>query len=360
MNPSGAAVRGVRRVGQWLRAPLLAVACAWGMSCAVGAPQAASSAPTPTGEAAGGPAAERTVVQWIERMHRAPCAKPYAGTFVVLSAAGPMASSRIWQACDGQQQMEQVEVLSGTPRVIFRRNDEVRTFWPQTRVVRMDRREAAGLFPRVPAVDGASIAQFYAAKPLGQERVAGLVAEVVWFKPLDGLRFGYRLWSEKDTGLVVKLQTLAADGRVLEQSAFSELDLNAPVRADQLSRLMDATAGYKVVAPAVVKTTAKDEGWSLRQPVAGFVPVSCHKRALSATDDAQGVLQCLYSDGLASVSLFMEAFDAQRHPAQPQISSMGATQLLAQKISPDVWLTVVGEVPMHTLRLFAGQLERTR
>lgn len=364
MNPSGDAVSPAMLAYRWLKAPVMAALCGLGVSCAMGAPQQAgapspSSAPASAVEVTAAPA-ERNVVQWIERMHRAPCARPYVGTFVVLSATGAMASSRIWQACDAQQQMEQVEVLSGTPRVIFRRNDEVRTFWPQTRVVRMDRKEASGLFPRVPAVNGASISQFYVSRPLGQERVAGLVAEVVWFKPLDGLRFGYRLWSEKETGLVVKLQTLGPDGRVLEQSAFSELDLNAPVRADQLSRLMDATAGYKVVASAVFKTTAKEEGWTLRQPVAGFVPVSCNKRAVSATDDAQGILQCLYSDGLASVSLFMEPFDAQRHPAQPQVSSMGATQLLAQKITPDVWLTLVGEVPMHTLRLFAGQLERTR
>ena len=340
-----------RNCKTWCRTWLVVALCAAGASLAMAEDAKSSASEVQT---------ERGVVQWIERMHSAPCSRPYAGTFVVLSAAGAMASSRIWQACDGQQQMERVEALSGTPRTIFRRNDEVRTFWPQSRVVRVDRREASGLFPRVPVVTGAAISQFYIARPLGQERVAGMAADVVWFKPQDTLRFGYRFWSEKDTGLVVKLQTLDAEGRVLEQSAFSELDLNAPVRADQLSRLMDATAGYKVVAPSVVKTTAQEEGWALRQPVAGFVPVSCHRRTVSATDEAPAVLQCLYSDGLASVSLFMEPFDARRHPAQPQVSSMGSTQLIAQRVLSDVWLTAVGEVPLQTLRLFAGQLERTR
>ena len=358
MNLFGAAGQYDMSLRQWLHGWAFVALCAFGASGAMAAPVSGALASSPA-EAAPAPV-ERGVVQWMERMHRAPCVRPYAGTFVVLSASGAMASSRIWQACDGQQQMEQVEALTGTPRIIFRRNEEVRTFWPQTRTVRMDRREVSGLFPRVPAVMGTSISQFYVARALGLERVAGLVAEVVWFKPVDSLRFGYRLWSERETGLVVKLQTLGPDGRVLEQSAFSELDMNAPVRADQLSRLMDATAGYKVVAPVVVKTTAKEEGWTLRQPVAGFVPVSCHRRAVSAGDDAQGMLQCLYSDGLASVSLFLESFDPQRHPAQPQVSSMGATQLIAQRVLPDIWLTAVGEVPLQTLRLFAGQLERSR
>lgn len=302
----------------------------------------------------------RDVGQWIERMHRAPCARPYAGTFVVLSASGAMASSRIWQACEGSRLLEQVEALSGTPRTIFRRDDEVRTFWPQTQVVRFDRREASGLFPRIPTVTGASISQFYAARSLGQERVAGLMADVVWFKPVDTLRFGYRLWSERETGLLVKLQTLDAEGRVLEQAAFSELDLATPVRAEQISRRMEATAGYRVVTSNAVRTTAHEEGWVLRQTVAGFVPVSCHRRMVSPAGGSRDVLQCLYSDGLASVSLFLEPFDSQRHPAQPQRSSMGATQLIAQRLSSDAWLTVVGEVPVRTLQLFAGQLERAR
>ncbi len=329
-----------------------------GAACA--APASNGAAPTPAAAQAAAAVPERGVDQWIERMHRAACVRPYTGTLVVLSESGSMASSRIWQACDGQRMIEKVEALSGTPRTIFRRNDEVRTFWPQARVVRMDRREAAPLFPHVPAVAGTSIPKFYAARWLAQERVAGRVADVVSITPADSLRLAYRIWSETETGLLVKLQTLAPDGRVLEQAAFSELDFSNPVGAEQISRLMDRTTGYRVVAAEVERTTARQEGWALRQPIAGFVPVSCHRRARSAADGADGVVQCLYSDGLASVSLFMETLDPQRHPAQPQRASMGATQLLAQRIGQDAWLTVVGEVPLKTLQLFAGQWERLR
>jgi sigma-E factor negative regulatory protein RseB len=302
----------------------------------------------------------RDIGQWIERMHQAPRNRSYVGTFVVLSSSGAMFSSRIWNACDGKQQVERVDGLSGTPRKVFRRNDEVRTFLPQERTVRTERGDARGLFPQMPSVEGVSLARHYEAQVLGQERVAGLDADVVWFKPLDPLRFGYRIWSERTSGLVVKMQTLATDGRVLEQAAFSELDFDAPVPMDKLSRMMDDVAGYKVIAPAVVKTTAQEEGWRLRQPVAGFVAQSCHKRAAATSSAALPVLQCLYSDGLATVSLFVEPFDAQRHGNQGQLGSMGATQMLGQRMVPDAWVTAVGEVPMQTLRLFVGALERTR
>jgi sigma-E factor negative regulatory protein RseB len=348
-------IEGLRcwRVYKWLGLGLLGI---W-TSVAAASP---SLTATSEGVAEGVATVERDVAQWIERMRVAPCDRAYTGTFVVLSSSGAMASSRIWHACEGDQQLERVEALSGIPRTVFRRNDEVRTFLMQSRVVRTDQRETAGIFPRVPVISGASISQFYGVRSLGQERVAGHVADVVWFKPQDSLRFGYRLWSERETGLVVKMQTLGADGRVLEQAAFSELNLNSPVRANQLARMMDATSGFKLVSPTVVKTTAAAEGWAVRQPVAGFVPVSCRRRTVSPGDSVHSVLQCLYSDGLASVSLFLESFDPERHPAQSQVSTMGATHVLSQRVSPDAWLTAVGEVPLQTLRLFAGQLERTR
>ena len=260
MQGKGVVGRRWDSVRQWSGNWAVSAMCAMGCSIAMAAPP--QGKPLPAASEASSPVAERGILEWIHRMHSAPCARPYAGTFVVLAASGSMASSRIWHACDGARQMERVEALSGTPRTVFRRNDEVRTFLPQSGVVRSDRRDAAGLFPRVPLVDGTSISQFYSSRSMGQERVAGLMADVVWFKPVDTLRFGYKLWSEQETGLVVKLQTLASDGRVLEQAAFSELDLNAPVRVEQLSRMMDATAGYKVVANEVVKTTALAEGWT--------------------------------------------------------------------------------------------------
>jgi sigma-E factor negative regulatory protein RseB len=204
------------------------------------------------------------------------------------------------------------------------------------------------------------ISQYYAARRLGQDRVAGHLADVVWFKPLDSHRFGYRLWSELETGLVIKIQTLSPEGKVLENAAFSELDLRAPVQSEQISRLMDQTDGFRELPAQVAKTSAQAEGWVLRQGVAGFVPVSCHQRTMVAADASGKVLQCLYSDGLASVSLFVEAFDPQRHPAQPYATSMGATHLVGQRLSADTWVTAVGEVPLQTLKFFANQFQRIR
>ena len=298
--------------------------------------------------------------QWMERMHQAALNRSYTGTFVVLSSSGAMASSRIWHARDGRQQIERVDALNGTPRTVFRRDDEVRTFLPQARTVRLERRDALGRFPSTASSpEGVELTRYYAARALGQERVAGFVADVVWFQPQDGMRFGYRIWSERTSGLAVKLQTLAPDGRVLEQAAFSQLDLDTPVPMDHLAQAMDNLAGYRVVPVALEPTTAAAEGWALREPVPGFVPVNCYRRRAQGPE-GEGMLQCIYSDGLATVSLFLERFDASRHAPVTQQMALGATHTLGQRITQDTWLTAVGEVPAQTLKQFARALQRTR
>ena len=280
------------------------------------------------------------------------------GTLVVSSNTGAMSSARIWHACQGDQQVERVESLTGAPRSTFRRNQEVITFLPEARVARTERRETPDLFPSLLKPSETSIPEFYAARRVGGDRVAGFETDVVQLAPKDNLRFGYRIWSEKRTGLVVKLQTLDLDGSVLEQAAFSELQLDAPVRMDKLSQMMAATDGWRVEKAEAVKTSAAVEGWHMKGEVAGFKPVSCYKRPAAAVPLPEGSMQWIFSDGLASVSLFVEAYDRQRH-AHEGLFSSGATQSLTRRIQ-DWWLTAVGEVPPQTLKAFAQNLERRK
>jgi sigma-E factor negative regulatory protein RseB len=300
-----------------------------------------------------GAAGERTLNEWLVRMHDASRLRSYIGTFVVSSGAATFSSARIWHACEGEKQVERVENLTGAPRSTFRRNDDVLTFIPEHRVVRAEKRESLGLFPDVLKPSSGSIGDFYTANRIGADRVAGYDTDVVQLAPKDALRFGYRIWSEKKTGLVVKLQTLDREGAVLEQAAFSELQLDAPLKPERLAQQMAVPPGWRVEKAEAQKTNAAAEGWGLKAGVAGFSPMSCWRRISDG-----GVLQWIFSDGLASVSLFIEPFDRQRHQQEGAFSA-GATHTFVRRLQ-DWWVTAVGEVPVQTLRAFAENLERRK
>jgi sigma-E factor negative regulatory protein RseB len=306
------------------------------------------------------PAVEkRTINEWLARTYEASRKLAYVGTFVV-SSGGAMSSARVWHACEGDQQVERVETLSGAPRSVFRHNDQVVTFLQDQKVVRSEKRELLGLFPELLQSTEGRIADFYKVRQEGLERVAGLEADVIVLTPKDNLRFGYRIWTERKRGLVLKLQTLDGAGKVLEQAAFSELELDAPVKVEKLLQMMGKVEGYRLEKPVLVKTTPYAEGWSLRAPVPGFRSMSSYRRPAGVPGGAAGgeALQWVFSDGLASVSVFAEPFDPQRHDREATFST-GATQTLTRQTGA-YWLTLVGEVPVSTLRVFAENLGRRK
>jgi sigma-E factor negative regulatory protein RseB len=308
------------------------------------------------------PLPAKTVSDWLMRMHEASKRRAYMGTFVVSSSAG-MQSAKIWHVCDGIEQMERVETLSGEPRSTFRHNNQVVTFLPRSKTMLTEKRETLGVFPNLLQAGDADVAKFYDVHALGKERVAGVEADVLAFTPKDNLRFGYKLWAEAARGLLVKMQTLDAQGQVLEQAAFSELQLDAPVKAENISRLMNATEGYAVQKPDMVKTTAAAEGWELRTPVAGFKPVGCFKRPMSAgatgASGSSEAMQWVFSDGLATVSLFVQE-QAAGASSPEGLMSMGATHTWVQRLGDAHRVTVMGEAPAATLQLFAKNLARKK
>ncbi len=302
------------------------------------------------------------IVEWLQRMHAASRDRSYVGTFVVSAAAGNLSSARIWHAREGDLQLERVEALTGPVRSTFRRNDHVMTFLADTKVVKSEKRENLELFPNLLGAPDSSIADFYGVRMLGHDRVAGFDTDVVSLVPQDSLRFGYRIWSEHRSGLVVKLQTIDGDGKIVEQSAFSELQLDAPVKVHALAQMMQSTAGYRVEKSELERTTPLAEGWQLKMPVAGFKSTSCYRRAMGGAGTRERTVQWTFSDGLASVSLFIEPYDAQRQP-QEVLLMLGATYTMTRRLvdsGGDWWLTAVGEVPPQTLAAFAQSLARTR
>jgi sigma-E factor negative regulatory protein RseB len=301
-------------------------------------------------------AESKSVNDWLMRMHDASRKRAYIGTFVV-SSGGVMSSAKIWHVCEGNQQMERIETLTGAPRSIFRHNDQVITFMPDQKVVRSEKRESPDMFPEFLQSADSHIADFYKIRSDGVERVAGVKSDIIMLVPKDNMRFGYRVWTEQKKGLVVKLQTLDIDGKVLEQAGFSELQLDAPVKMDKLIRMMGKVEGYHVEKAVLVKTTASVEGWVLKAPVAGFKPISCYRRPPVSTVGDEP-LQWVFSDGLASVSIFVESFDPQRHGKESTLS-LGATQTITKRLD-GYWITIMGEAPITTLRLFASGLEHKK
>lgn len=310
------------------------------------------------------PAAQaREVRAWLMRIHEAASHRNFQGTFVV-SGGGAVSSARIAHFCEGPNQYERSESLNGQARYVFRHNDLVHTVWPGARVALIEQRTLLASFPALLQAGDDRIVDFYDVHPGGAERVAGHVADVLWVKPKDAYRYGYRLWADQATGLLLRADVLGERDEVLETSAFSDLVIGVKPQPETVLQPMKRLEGYRVLRPVMTPTRLEAEGWALRQPAPGFRQVSCVKRPMdgpgAVANDSTGrqVLQAIYSDGLTYVSVFIEPFEA-RHHTRSLLASVGSTQTLMLRHG-DWWVTVVGDVPPATLRLFAKGLEHTQ
>jgi sigma-E factor negative regulatory protein RseB len=309
-----------------------------------------------------GPAQAHEVRAWLMRIHEAAGHRNFQGTFVV-SGGGAVSSAHIAHFCEGPNQFERSESLDGPARHVYRHNDVVTTMWPASKVAMVEQRDLLAQFPALLQAGDDRIAEFYEVHPQGAQRVAGHEANLLVVKPRDNLRYGYRLWADQASGLLLRADVIGEHNEVLESSAFSDVVIGVKPHLESVLLPMKRLDGYRVVRPVLTPTRLESEGWVMHQPAAGFRQVSCVKRPMenpgTIDNDAaeQQVLQTIYSDGLTYVSVFIEPFDPRRH-THPMQTSVGPTQTLMQQ-QGDWWVTVLGDVPPATLRLFAKSLERS-
>lgn len=299
--------------------------------------------------------------QWLVRMHTAATQRNYQGTLVV-TADGVMSSSRLVHFWEGSESYERADMLDGQMRRVLRHNDKVVTVWPASKVARVEQREPIQAFPRLPSGGEEQLFDRYDMLSEAPGRVAGYEAVVFLLRPRDTSRFAQRLWAEQGSGLLLRADVLAPDGHVLETTAFSDVAIGVKPQPESVLAAMKKLDGYRVVKALPRRSSLDDEGWQLKNPIAGFRQVSCVKRSLDPLADANRpagveVVQAIFSDGLTHVSLFIEPHQADRHRTGG--AAIGATHTWMQPVGAH-WLTVVGDVPMATLKLFAGALEPRR
>lgn len=290
---------------------------------------------------------------WLARIGSAANEGSYRGT-MVFSADGVVSSSRVAHFCDGEQFIERVEALDGRQQRVYRLNQTVHTVWPQERVVVIEQRDApAGLVSIRRAVEPRALLS-YSVHPQGRQRIAGRSADLLLLKPNDSLRFAQRLWADVETGLLLRSDVLDPHDRVLESSAFSEIEIGSGIPAKTLLEGMRPGGYRELPSPnRVVELSA--EGWRLRESVPGFELMGCLKRPLHDGDRGHR-LQAVFSDGLSFVSVFVEPFDPQRHK-QALSAELGATATLMRR-EGEHWMTAMGDVPRSTLERFLRLLER--
>jgi sigma-E factor negative regulatory protein RseB len=300
--------------------------------------------------------------EWLEKMNKALATRNYDGTFFHLSG-GRVETMRIVHRVRGGRVTERLQSLDGSGREFVRNNDELTCYLPDQHTVLVEPRQDHGPFLGSLPQFGAAVNDFYRIESLPATHVLGKAARVITVNPKDQFRFGYRLWLDEKTAMPLKTQLCDSSGQVIEQIFFARLDMPDNIADSELQPAV-RTDGMRWVrqGPSRDMASAALSAYRAAELPPGFHLTIQGAQTLGGASVPASHL--VYSDGLATVSVFVEA---ERDPAQAQGGALSGApqdapmQGLARVGSGYAFstmiqghqVTAVGEVPAQTVEVIA-------
>ena len=303
--------------------------------------------------------------EWLEKMKTALATRNYDGTFFHLSD-GRVETMRIVHRVRAGRVTERLLSLDGSGREFVRNNDELTCYLPDQHTVLVEPRQDHGPFLGSLPQFGSDVNEFYRIESLPPTHVLGRAARVIAVNPKDQFRFGYRLWLDETTAMPLKTQLCDAHGQVIEQILFARLDMPENIPDSALTPAVH-TEGMRWVRQGPSRDSASPALSAYRAselPPGFHLTVSGAQTLGGATEPATHLV---YSDGLATVSVFVEAprADNSAEVEKPNAQSEAPMQGLARVGSGFAFSTVVqghqvtavGEVPAETVEFIAHSVK---
>ena len=279
----------------------------------------------------------------LQRMAHAAHQLNYSGSFIY-QFGKDIETSRITHMKDTRGEYEKLEMLDGNRRQIFRDNDEVYCFLADNKTVMVAKRQLKRSFPALLPTQLLDIKKHYIVMLGEQERVADRDSQLIILLPKDGYRYGLRLWSDNQTGLLLKASTWNEQKEMVDQFFFSDIKIGgAPVDRKEIKPTLLGKRLVRSVDETSEHAMPVDSGWVIAAPPPGFKHLMGMKRVLPGAH--MPVNHVVFSDGLAAVSVFIEPMSEKTVSG---LSSQGAVHVYTRIVSNHK-ITVLGEVPKITV-----------
>jgi sigma-E factor negative regulatory protein RseB len=304
--------------------------------------------------------------EWLQKMNQALATRNYDGTFFHLSE-GRVETMRIVHRVRAGRVDERLQSLDGSGREFVRNNDELTCYLPDQHTVLVEPRPDKGPFLGSLPQFGADVNDFYRIESLPAARILGRAARVIAVNPKDQFRFGYRLWLDEKTAMPLKTQLCDARGQVIEQIFFARLDMPDSIPDSELTPAV-RTEGMRWVRQG----PSHDASADLSAYRASELPPGFHLTVAGAQTIGEATAPAshlVYSDGLATVSVFVEAPPAgtpatdsgPAAPAEPPMRGLArvGSGYAFSTVVQGHQVTAVGEVPAQTVEFIAHSVKAT-
>lgn len=286
--------------------------------------------------------------QWLAELQNIITNANYQVSFVQ-TVAGKETVPYLWRhgIMEDGSELEQLNLQNGPGRELIRVNDVVSVFEPDVQPYSLRSKHINGPIPNVLVYHPEQLAEAYEFVAVGRARVAGRSSQQIRIVSRDNTRFGYQLWLDESSGMLLKLNMLDLQGALLEQIQVTAFSIS-PEPAEYFSKINTAS----LPAPmALSNAPSRSHKWDVTYLPSGMREIKQDTRRLALT--GQVVEYKLFSDGLVDVSVYV----------QPAEDALGEPLALRNEVSTFLTLTdgkaqvtVVGEIPLQTANAIATSL----
>jgi sigma-E factor negative regulatory protein RseB len=245
---------------------------------------------------------------------------------------------------NGGREFTRNTVLDDKPREVYSEGNNIVIIQPKKQKIMIEKRRGQNLFPAMFPTNMDGIKNNYDARLAGIDYVAGRQAQIVDLLPNDAFRYSYKIWTDIEFGLLVKMMLLDANKVALEKIYFNQLSMLSSTNLNWAQPKIDISKSYEMKDSTEV--TASTDDWIIAQLPAGYRKINHIKRV--SADQKTVVNQMIFSDGIASVSIFIEPLTKGKRPKKGHME-MGSTNICANVIDGHQ-VIVVGEVPVKTVQ----------
>ncbi len=290
---------------------------------------------------------------WLMKINSAAAEVSFSGTFVYIHDGEIEAMEVVRRVKDGMMQ-ERLYSLNGAPREIIRGMDKVWCYIPDQNVVVYDYRQISQSgFPKTLPSDFEQLKRNYRFVEGSDGRIADRPVQQINVIPNDAYRYGYSLWADSTTGLLLRSDLINQQDEILEQYLFIDVEIGGDITDEQLVAVSDKDELQLFGNNTPITASADSSDWLLTQMPDGYT-LSKHIRRMSPMDAGE-VEHLVYTDGLSSVSVFIKEI-REGQSEMSGLSRMGAVHAYRKTLN-NHRITVMGEVPAETVEYFARGVE---
>lgn len=294
---------------------------------------------------------------WMKQMSAAFKEKSYEGRFIY-SSNGHLNALRVIHTNKQGKEFERLIHLNGSGEEIVRRGSELICLHPEGGYMRLENSIPTGLFANKFSSLDQSLRDLYHLSSQGTGRVAGREADRYLLTPVDEYRYGYKLWIDRKSSLLLKSVMRNPAGEVLETFEFIsiEVDIAIPDLAFEFDNNVDLT-GLRILEIDGDMSADVNDAWLVQWVPEGFSMAGCDVRRLPVNDSLLDSL--VYTDGINSFTVFIEM--GGKHTGKMGQRQQGATAAFSRKlegVEQAVFVTVVGELPMIAIKKIAESVRK--